>query len=1115
MTTGVLDGQVRLTPAPPPAPPPPALDERQAEAVAVRQGSGPLVLLGAPGTGKTTTLLELVLARIDRDGVPPDAVLVLAPTRRAASALRERIAARLGRTVREPLARTPHSYAFGLLRRALVLDGDLPPRLISGPEQDRILADLLAGHAEGIGYAPTWPAAITDEILTLRSFRGELRDLIMRAVERGLSPGELARLGRRHGRADWVAASDVYAEYLDVTSLATPGAFDPAGIVAAASRVLADDPALLAAERELRRLVVVEDAQELSTAGAHLARLLGGDGRDLVLAGDPDVATQGFRGARPRLLAEAAQRLRGPDGAPARQVVLATVHRHGPPLRAVAERITGRISTAGLVAHRAARAGAARATEAPTTATVQTHLLASAAQEAAFIAQLLRRRHLDPADPLPWGSMAVVVRSVGATTTLRRALGAAGVPVSVPGTELPVRDEPAVIPLRLALRCVLDEAALTPEVATELLSGPIGGADALTLRRLRQALRARELSGGGVRSSDELLVELVSHPNHVLALQTDDDGTGDGRSASDGAEALPHTVIGPARRVATVLAAGRSALRAREASAETVLWAIWQTTGLAGMWRRMALGGGASGARADRDLDAVVALFDAAAAFVDRLPHARPEQFLEHLEGQDLPSDTLAERAPTDDAITLITATGAAGRQWDLVVIAGVQEGTWPDLRLRSSLLGAQVLADLLDRGIEPNGDDPGSASRRAEIEGQRRAVLDDELRLFLVACTRARRQLVVTAVRAEDLQPSPFLDLVEPPGGEEDSDDGAEVRPLTDVPRAATLSALVAELRAVLLEPVPDATPAAPATPATDTARTRARARRARAARHLARLAAAGVAGAAPRDWYGLAEVSTEAPLRSGEGAVRVSPSKVETFDRCPLRWLFDQAGGRRPMPVGVSVGTLVHDVAEAAPDGDLQLMRELLAMRWAALGLPDGWVGDVERAKAERMLEKLAEYARLSRAAGRELVAVEQEISVRVGRADIRGTIDRLERDEQGRPVVIDLKTGRSKPSAAEIERHAQLGVYQLALEQEPGDAGCGGAALVQLGGSTKSVGVQTQRPLADDEDPTWAAALVERVAEGMAAGKFHATVNPRCRTCDLRRCCPAQLEGRQVTP
>lgn len=313
----------------------------------------------------------------------------------------------------------------------------------------------------------------------------------------------------------------------------------------------------------------------------------------------------------------------------------------------------------------------------------------------------------------------------------------------------------------------------------------------------------------------------------------------------------------------------------------------------------------------------------------------------------------------------------------------------------------------------------------------------------------------------------------------------------------------------------MPDATPAAPATPATDTARTRARARRARAARHLARLAAAGVAGAAPRDWYGLAEVSTEAPLRSGEGAVRVSPSKVETFDRCPLRWLFDQAGGRRPMPVGVSVGTLVHDVAEAAPDGDLQLMRELLAMRWAALGLPDGWVGDVERAKAERMLEKLAEYARLSRAAGRELVAVEQEISVRVGRADIRGTIDRLERDEQGRPVVIDLKTGRSKPSAAEIERHAQLGVYQLALEQEPGDAGCGGAALVQLGGSTKSVGVQTQRPLADDEDPTWAAALVERVAEGMAAGEFHATVNPRCRTCDLRRCCPAQLEGRQVTP
>ncbi|MBI4940917.1 MAG: AAA family ATPase, partial [Actinobacteria bacterium] len=140
-----------------PAVPVGALDAGQAAVVAHGRGAGPLVVLGGPGTGKTTALVEAVVARVERDGVPPDAVLVLAPSRTAAAGLRDRISARLARTVKEPLARTPHAYAFGLLRRARVLDGDVPPRLISGPEQDQILADLLAGHVDGVVEGPVWP----------------------------------------------------------------------------------------------------------------------------------------------------------------------------------------------------------------------------------------------------------------------------------------------------------------------------------------------------------------------------------------------------------------------------------------------------------------------------------------------------------------------------------------------------------------------------------------------------------------------------------------------------------------------------------------------------------------------------------------------------------------------------------------------------------------------------------------------------------------------------------------------------------------------------------------------------------------------------------------------
>jgi RecB family exonuclease len=774
------------------------------------------------------------------------------------------------------------------------------------------------------------------------------------------------------------------------------------------------------------------------------------------------------------------------NGRPAQLVVLRTAHRQPAALREVSARVASRIGSAGAVAHRSAAPGAdpgPPADDGP--GRIGVHLLASPAQEAAFVAQLLRRRHLDQGTP--WSRMAVVVRSSRSTQALRRTLGATGIPVAVPSTEVPVRDEAAVVPLRLALRCVLDPSALTPEVAVELLTGPIGGADALSLRRLRQAVRAVELADGGGRASDALLVQLLAHPGNVNQL--------DGRVA-----------LAP-RRVAGVLAAGREALAAGPVvSAETVVWALWQATRLADTWRRVALSGGVAGARADRDLDAVVALFEAAARFVDRLPRAGPGEFLAYLEGQELPSDTLADRAPSGEAVALVTASGAAGREWDVVAVTGVQEGVWPDLRLRSSLLGAQVLADLVDGRGAPG---PGGGGHSA----QRRAVLDDELRQFHVAVSRARRELVVTAVRSEDLLPSPFLDLVDPgePSGPAEpgvvppgTDD--ELRPLSEVPRTMTLPALVAELRATVADDRLDRLDDGPD-------------RRRLAAAHLARLAASGVPGADPDDWYGLAPLSTADPLRGADQAVAVSPSRVEAFERCALRWLLEQAGGRPASTVNVSLGNLVHELAEAVPDGDVTLLRDLLARRFPRLGLGPGWVADAERERAERMIGKLAEYVRRCAADRRTLVATEQPVTVEVGRAVVSGLVDRLEQDGDGRLVVVDLKTGRSAPRTGDLARHAQLGVYQLAVEQggfdevAPDHAGSGGAMLVQLGGRTKGVGIQEQPALAEDDDPLWARRLVETVADGMAAARFAATVNPMCRMCSVRRSCPIQLEGRQV--
>ena len=75
-------------------------------------------MLGAPGSGKTLTLVELVADRVLQHGLAPEQVLVLAPNRLAATRLRDRLAVRLGVPSAGPIARTANSVAFQVVRAA-------------------------------------------------------------------------------------------------------------------------------------------------------------------------------------------------------------------------------------------------------------------------------------------------------------------------------------------------------------------------------------------------------------------------------------------------------------------------------------------------------------------------------------------------------------------------------------------------------------------------------------------------------------------------------------------------------------------------------------------------------------------------------------------------------------------------------------------------------------------------------------------------------------------------------------------------------------------------------------------------------------------------------------
>jgi len=1098
-------------------------------------------------------LLAAAAARINA-GVDPSRLLLLTFGRAAAASLRDQLTGAVDRVITEPLARTFHSYAFGLLRQLAARRGQPAPRLLAGPEQDLLIRELLVGDAAGRGVH--WPAALRGALRT-RGFATALRDVLSRAYERGIDPVLLNRWGIEQNQPQWRSAAAFMQQYADVTelrdaSLAEGASYDPAELIRAAITALRRDRELLAAQRSQYSHVFVDEYHDCDTAQEELLQLLTGGGRFVVVFADPDQSIYGFRGADSDCVRRFRQRFPAASGEPAAAVTLRTCHRSARLLvehtRNVASRIKGPArhrelrafaeidpsSLRGTDKESSAKAAGVAAYEGrqgdentgrgflaePPTPACAVHVARSTSHETALITAALREAHL--IGGVAWESMAVIVRSASrSVATLRRGMLTAGIPVAVGRAQIPLAEQPAVAPLLALLLVALHPAALDDATAQALLLSELGDADPPALRRLRRALRrnaqsamppdvepaSRSLSTGG------LLVAAIVDGKLLTGIEP--------------------RLTAPLRRIRALLEAAQTAATAPGATAETLLWSVWKASGLPQRWQQRSAAGAVSSlaSAADRDLDAVIELFEAAAAFSDRMPGARLELFIEHVRAQQVPADVFSNARASGSGVRLLTAHAAKGLQWDVVVVAGVQEGVWPNLRLRGGVLGA---ADLVE--LAAGRSQSGAAARAAAYQ----QLLDEERRLFYVAVTRARCQLVVTATQDEENEPSRFLEELDPREGM-----AGTRREHSDAPALLTLSALVAELRReVTQNVVPDAQSAE-----TQEAIV---ARRAAAAAVLAQLSAAGVPGAAPSTWWGLAPLSDPAPLIEPSATVPVSPSAVETFSQCGLRWMLERrAGGSRTSGPAQLIGTAVHEVAAAGYSATGPQLLALLRGRLAELDLGTGWYARRQREQAEQMVAKLARWLDEN---PRRFVAVEQAFAVDVGRARLRGRVDRLEADEQGRLFVVDFKTGSSAPSSAEVVIHPQLGAYQLAVSEggfdvaatvtgsmagsqaapgigegdcpgagaprkhstgrgflaEPvtGSRLCGGAALVQLG-TAKTAREQLQPSLDQAPNPKWPIELIEQVAHGMADAVFTATANSGCDRCPVRSACPLHTE------
>lgn len=1276
------------------------------------------LLTGIPGTGKTHHLTERAL-RYLADGNDPARLLILAPTRTAATRMRDTIAASSDRSLSVAPTRAWAAYAFDLLKRAQTrgllsgVEGNL--KLLSGPEQDVIIGELLANHAEGIAPGPAWPDVLRDALAT-RGFRHEIRDFFDRMAEYDLTAEDVHALATEHNQPAWHALAQLHTEYRAVRALRAKNAYDPAVLINDACRLLLRAPEFLAEERRRYDLILIDDVQELSPSIYRLLRLIAAEvapadaahltethpdlfaeGPQVVMTYSDEAVVQGFRGARPDLVTTLqtsfpsmrTRTLTTSYRLPALMMPLvADIRRRLPrytrfvPLTAEQDRAKngvqggaknsapatfGRINTTpadealtwGAADEPLLHLGAdgkildpAHYRTAP--AGVYKYALSSSQDEANLIAQMLLEERIYGNHP--YRESAIIVRSSADVARIRRVLSSNGIPSRTSAALVPVRDEPAVRPFLDALSLLVyarkrGEKALNPAVhmpaadgaevaerggyetlsaseaeelmrrslddviaeesranplggaqsAITLLTSRLGGASSMDVRRLRQQLRSIELQSGGHRPSDDLLLGALLHP-----------------------ETLPEEGVGRAvHRIAAVLSAGRKALARPESTSTEVLWALWEASCLEKTWVAQSRGAGPDADAAHRNLDAIIGLFEAADRFDEQMRGAGAEQFLDFIDAQDLPMDTLAARGVRQDAVEILTPALAAGQSWRTVYVCGLQEGTWPNTTVRGSLLSTGDLTDLCDARLRQRAqqaeqqagesEQPVPPARIRSYPERVRDTRHDELRMFAVAATRASTRLVLTAVRNDDQAPGEFFDFVLPTDAVGDSTDV----PITRVRRPATLRSLVAELRRTLVEESMNAMRAEDAqqedtqqngapmhnAPEEEALTPEASAYRLDAAsRTLARLANAQAPGAAPDEWWGLLPLSStellfahrpadhaeldenhgeEQAENPGRRTITLSPSRLETIHSSPLDWLVSAARAEAQTDLSRSLGTLVHAIAEEYPTGTLEELQTALDERISSLGVPARkedetdeeyrervpWESYALYERAKRMILRLSYYYRQHMGdAGWQNLGVEGSFAVRVpvpfdpagkvGELDalLTGRVDRLEgtapaEDGTRRYAIVDLKTGKSKPTGSEMETHPQLAAYQIAVEAGAGEqleeryraeaaaleAGeplpdarpqeleytgytgrSGGAALVQLGASGVNDESKTRlqvQPALTEHD-SWAAELVQHAAELIAGSQVQARHREGGYGCRLPEICPICTRGRQVT-
>ncbi len=1049
--------------------------------------------LGGPGSGKTSALIAAIVRRV-RNGSSLDRLVVLTWSRPAAQELRSRIIEELGVSQLAPVITTVPGWCLALLGRfgAVDPDGNLP-RVLTGPEQQVQVRELVEELGPSI-----WPASVRPALATM-AFSQELRTGLARARQNGLDPDDLIELGERLGRPEWAGMGAFFEKYLDV--LDAQNAMDYAELVHRCRLMLLDPSVATGLGKQLDG-VYCDEFAELDRSQIGLLAQVRALGVPTTVVADPYTSVFGFRGADRRAVPDFPDRFATPGLPEPVRVDLMNLKRGTPVLRTAVGRLLTHVPMAVAVSPaRRLQSGTqdSRGESSHRAEAGDIGLLTydSRIAEIDGVADDLRRARLRG---VHWADQAVICRAgKGELGTIARGLANRGIPIDVAGDEIALGEQACVHTLLSAMQLALalargDEPDL--QVLDELLVSPLTGLDPSGMRRLTRALPPR--ASDDHRDRAVVVHELVIETARQCVDQT----------ATDQPSPMPDNwpsdpEAASARQLATLLGKAARTIKSGGGAAD-VLWELWDGTDWPQRLRREAMSDRTTGS-ADRDLDAINALFDVAARHIDLRGAKGVAALVNEVVAQQIPGDQARESDPRGAGVQVLTAHRAKGHRWTRVVIMGAVEGEWPGMGRGPGLLAVEQL----DPDAPGMGPEPGAWIRQ-------------ERRAFALAASRADGELVITATLGtgdDRAEPSRFA-----------AELGATERAMHRGPvHPATLDGLVAELRGATLNP--ENSPAL----------------RASAAQQLGELALLTdergrrlVRSADPLNWWGVGGNSGAAAGLGDAELIRLSVTGLQALMECPRKWFLEtQAGGRTGGGLAAGLGSFIHLLAEQSVTEGLeeQRMHELLDEAWPGLDVSGGWRSDIELADAHLMVTRLMSWT--SGRAHREVLGVEVPVRHRLvvddQAVELVGSIDRLERDPgSGRIWVIDFKTGKYAPTMAQASTNLQLAAYQLAVA----DGACrdltgdspliGGAELVHVRIpqglraplSPKSVEQPSlhDHPYPPDDAITgsWLARL-DRHGPSMVADALRDAVNylrsndfvaiqgPPCTYCAFRQNCP----------